>query len=239
MFLGKKLSIIMATLFLLNQKAIADQNDNQNLDMKIISQVIEDYNEKLRPQKKELVNRILGILDSFPEDYFLKILKNYNNNEFKELSFLAEAFTILNSVIDKESDEILEQKLEETRSQTFKCVLDDLKKSITPDITSRIDIQIHTNFKNEIFSQEDEVYIIAAVGAPLINIATQLAKLTLYTNLSDAHYIRDLINFDLKHNTLVFKIGNVDVCNIVLNDDESLTIKILYNNQEIKFQLKK
>ena len=158
----------MVTLFLLNQKTISsDQNTNQNLNMRMISQVIEDYNEKLRPQKKELVNKILEILDTFPEDYFLKILKTYESSEFNQLSFLAEAITILNSLIDKNLDETLEQKLEETRSRTFKCILDDLKDSIASDVKSRIDIQVHANFKNEIFSKEDEVYIIAAVGTPI------------------------------------------------------------------------
>lgn len=232
----------MVTLFLLNQKTISsDQNTNQNLNMRMISQVIEDYNEKLRPQKKELVNKILEILDTFPEDYFLKILKTYESSEFNQLSFLAEAITILNSLIDKNLDETLEQKLEETRSRTFKCILDDLKDSIASDVKSRIDIQVHANFKNEIFSKEDEVYIIAAVGVPLLNIATQLAKLAVYTNLSNAHCIKDLIDFDLKHNTLILKKENTNFCNVVLNDDESLTVKIFNNKQEIllQFVLKK
>lgn len=232
----------MVTLFLLNQKTISsDQNTNQNLNMRMISQVIEDYNEKLRPQKKELVNKILEILDTFPEDYFLKILKTYESSEFNQLSFLAEAITILNSLIDKNLDETLEQKLEETRSRTFKCILDDLKDSIASDVKSRIDIQVHANFKNEIFSKEDEVYIIAAVGVPLLNIATQLLKTAIYTNLSNAHCIKDLIDFDLKHNTLILKKENTNFCNVVLNDDESLTVKIFNNKQEIllQFVLKK
>ena len=254
MFIRKKLSIIMATLFLLNQKTIADQNANQNLDMKMISQVIEDYDEKLRPQKKELINRILEILDSFPEDYFLKILKTYESSEFNQLASLAKSMTLLNALVDKESDENLEQKLKEIKIKAFKCILDNLKDSITPDIKSRINIQVHANFKNEIFSQEDEVYIIAAVGAPLLDITTQWAKLALYTNLSNAHCIKDLIDFDLKHNTLVLKKEsinfcnfvlndkeNINFCNIVLNDDESLTVKIFNNKQEIasQFVLKK
>ena len=238
MFLRKKLSIIMTTLFLLNQKAIADQNTNQNLDIKIISQVIEDYNEKLRPQKKKLVNKILEILDTFPEDYFLKILKTCNDKSFSKFSFLAEAITLLNAIVDKQSDEILEQELKETKIKTFKCILDGVKNSITPDIMSRVNVQIQADFKNEIFSQEDEVYIIAAVGAPLLNIATQLVKLAIYTNLSDTHSIRNLIDFDLEHNALSFKKENTKYCNIILNDDEILTVKILYNNQEVKFQLK-
>ena len=227
----------MVTLFLLNQKTISsDQNTNQNLNMRMISQVIEDYNEKLRPQKKELVNKILEILDTFPEDYFLKILKTYESSEFNQLSFLAEAITMLNSLIDKNLDETLEQKLEETRSRTFKCILDDLKDSIASDVKSRIDIQVHANFKNEIFSKEDEVYIIAAVGVPLLNIATQLLKTAIYTNLSNAHCIKDLIDFDLKHNTLILKKENTNFCNVVLNDDESLTVKIFNNKQEILLQ---
>ncbi len=235
-FRRSKLSITLAILFLLNQTTIANESISQNLDMKIISQVIEDYNEKLRPQKKQLVNQILEILDSFPEDFFIKIIKTYNGNGFKQFSFLAEAITILNSLMDKNSDEILKQKLEETRSKTFKCILDDLKDSITPDIKSRINIQVHANFKNEIFSQEDEVYIIASVGVPLLNIATQLLKIAIYTNLSNAHGVRDLISFDLKCNTLSLKKENTKYCDMILNDDESLTVKIFNNKQEISFQ---
>ena len=226
----------MATLFILSQKAIADTNVSPNLDMKIISQVIEDYNEKLRPQEKELVNRVLETLDSFPEEYFLKIVKTYNNNEFKELYFLVEAVTVLNSIVNKKSDEVLEQELKETKFKTFKCALDDVKNSITSEVKSRINIQIHANFKNENFSQDDEIYIVAAIGVPLLNIAAQLLKLAIYTNLSNADGVRDLINFDFKYNTLGFRKENTKYCDVILNDDKSLTVKIFNNKQEISFQ---
>ena len=240
-FRRSRLSITLAILFLLNQTTIANESISQNLDMKIISQVIEDYNEKLRPQKKQLVNQILEILDSFPEDFFIKIIKTYNGNGFKQFSFLVEAITILNSLMDKNSDEILKQKLEETRSKTFKCILDDLKDSITTDIKSRINIQVNTNFQNEIFSQEDDVYIIAAVGIPLLNMFAQIIKFTLYTGLSDTHIIRNAIDFDLKHNTLSFKMENINLCNIILNDDKSLNVKIFNDKSEtlLQFVLKK